>query len=267
LVVHIDNITWVRDGSYILKDITWHVHQGEHWAVIGLNGSGKTALLKMVAGYTQPSKGEISVLGKKFGSYDLRELRKSIGWVSSSLQERLHANETAMDIVLSGKFATIGLYNKAEAEAQEKALFILDQLDCADFAKRSYATLSQGERQKVLIARALFNSPELIIFDEPCTGLDIFAREQLLSTIEKMSLDKLAPTLLYVSHHIEEILPTFSHTLLLRKGSVYSAGKTKDMLTGDNLSSFFEAPVNVQWQGGRPQMSIAGAAALQLTGL
>ncbi len=256
MIIHMTDVSYRRDNINILHKINWTVRSSEHWAIVGLNGSGKTTLLNMLNGYIWPSQGEISVLGKKFGSIDLRELRKSIGWVSSSLQEKLYLNETAEEIVLSGKFASIGLYDKPEEKDVEQALLLLEELGCEHLVKRAYKTLSQGEKQKILIARALINSPELLILDEPCTGLDVFAREQLLSAIEYMGNQAAAPTLLYVTHHIEEILPVFSHTLLMRRGEIHSSGKTDEVLTGDNLSQFFAAPVDVLWQNERAWMRI-----------
>lgn len=243
MIVDVINASITRDSVYLLKDINWKINKGEHWAVLGLNGSGKTTLLNMLNGYIFPSRGEVSVLGKTLGNYDMRELRKSIGWVSSVIQDRLHGYETALDIVLSGKFASIGLYDEPNDEDIKLANSLLEKLSCLHFAKRHYQTLSQGERQRILIARGLMPQPDLLILDEPCTGLDIFAREKLLEIIDSLSKDIDFPTLIYVTHHIEEILPNFSHSLLLRRGEVYSQGKSDDMLTSDNLSNFFEAPI------------------------
>ena len=243
MIIQTKQVSVIKDTKTILKDINWTVSPGEHWAILGLNGSGKTTLLNMVNGYLFPSKGEIQVLGKVFGKFDLRELRKSIGWVSSALQEKLYVNESVEDIVLSGKFATIGLYEQATQEDRAFARQLLERLDVIHFSNRTYQSLSQGEKQRVLIARGLMAAPRLLILDEPCTGLDIFAKEQLLSMIEKLSAEKDAPTLIYVTHRTEEILPVFSHTLLLRRGEIHSSGNTNTVLTTDNLSDFFESPV------------------------
>jgi iron complex transport system ATP-binding protein len=250
------NVSWITDNKYILRNISWKVNDDEHWAIIGLNGSGKTSLLNIIAGYNWPSTGEVSVLGKRFGSYDIRELRKKIGWVSSFLQEQLYADETAEEIVLSGKFATIGLYDKPKKQDIERAVHLLKELRSEVVAKQPYRTLSQGEKQKVLIARALMHSPSLLILDEPCGGLDIFSREHLLSLIETISRQKAAPTLLYVSHRTEEILPVFTHTLLLHRGEIYSQGKTKEVLTKTNLSDFYERKVDVKWRKGRAWIQV-----------
>lgn len=250
MIIQMANVTYHKEQSNILQQVNWTVRSGEHWAIMGLNGSGKTTLLNMINGYIWPTQGEISVLGNPFGTIDLRELRKSIGWASSSLQERFYVNETTAEIVLSGKFATIGLYDQPKAQDVEQAHLLLEELGCQFLVKRSYKTLSQGEKQKVLIARALMGCPKLLILDEPCTGLDVFSREQLLTTIQQIGQGT-GPTLLYVTHHIEEILPVFSHTLLLRKGEVHSAGQTEQVLTSNNLSRFFHLPVEVQQQNGR----------------
>jgi iron complex transport system ATP-binding protein len=251
VIIDLKNVSCILGNRHILRNINWTVRPGEHWAVIGLNGSGKTTLLRMINGYVFPSTGVMTVLGKRFGEYDWRRLRREIGFISSSLQESFYANETAKEIVLSGMFSTIGLYDKTKRKDVGKALSLLQQLDCAHTEKQPYAELSQGEKQKVLIARALISSPRLLIMDEPCAGLDIFSREHLLSSIEDLGRSAHSPTIIYVSHHIEEILPVFTRTLLLRRGEVHSCGKTGKVLTGANLSSFFEAPVDVRLRGGR----------------
>jgi iron complex transport system ATP-binding protein len=255
-VIQMRNVSWISGNRYILRDINWTVRKGEHWAIIGLNGSGKTSLLNLITGYNWPSRGEISVLEKRFGDYDIRELRKRIGLVSSFLQEKLYATETAEEIVLSGKFATIGLYDKAKKRDSEQALRLLRHMQCGYAAKQQYATLSQGEKQKVLIARALINSPEVLILDEPCAGLDIFSREHLLSSIEKIGKRKSAPTLFYVTHRTEEILPVFTHALLIRHGRVHSKGKTGEVLTGKNLTDFFGKHVQVHGRKGRVLITV-----------
>ncbi|HEX3031215.1 MAG TPA: ABC transporter ATP-binding protein [Bacillota bacterium] len=253
-VIHLHNVSLERDDSNLLSKVNWEVKRGENWSILGLNGAGKSLLLNIVTGYLWPTVGDVWVLGHQFGHVDLRELRKSIGWVSSALQEKLYQNETAEEIVLSGRFATIGLYDAPEAEDRAEAQRLLELLDCTYLRERPYKYLSQGERQRVLIARALINDPKLLILDEPCTGLDVFARENLLATIQNLGSAHQAPTLIYVTHHLDEILPVFSHTLLLRKGQVYSAGPNAEVLTPGNLSGFFNSPVTVNWHQGRPHL-------------
>jgi iron complex transport system ATP-binding protein len=258
MIIDIKNVSWKRENKYIVKDITWSVKPGEHWVIMGLNGSGKTSLLNIINGYMWPTKGEVSVLGKKFGEYDLRKLRQSIGWVSSSMHEKLYKNETVENIVLSGKVASMGLlYEKPEIEDYQRAYELLDQMGCSGKEKRVYESLSQGEKQRVLIARALMASPELLILDEPATGLDIFAREQLLERIQEMGSQPNGPTLLYVTHHIEEIVPVFQHVLLLKEGQIYGAGETKELMTAEKLSTFFGTEVDVTWRNKRAWMQMA----------
>src|SRR5699024_6413239 len=197
--------------KHILRDINWSINHGEHWIVLGLNGSGKTSLLNMLNGYSWPTKGSISVLGKKFGQTDLRELRKSIGWVSSALQERVAPTQLAEQIVMSGKYATTGLYDEPTDDDFKRAIQIMDRLGCAYLVNRMYVTCSQGEQQRILIARGLMAQPELLVLDEPTNGLDFIAREHLLTSVEQMIYEENAPSIIYVTHHIEEILPYFTH--------------------------------------------------------
>lgn len=256
MIVELHNISIIRNYKYILKDVNWSIKRGEHWAIYGLNGAGKTMLLNMLNGYIFPSRGQLKVLGKTIGQYDMRKLRKSIGWVSSSIQEKFHDYSTAMDIVLSGKFATVDLYDETTEDDRVYAKYCLEKLNALALAHREYRTFSQGEKQRVLIARSLMAQPELLILDEPCTGLDIIAREQLLDIIKKLSEDENAPTLIYVTHHTEEILPTFSHTLLLKNGEIYSAGITDEILTKESLSEFLETPIVFEKSGNRILVSL-----------
>ncbi|MBP1156572.1 MULTISPECIES: ABC transporter ATP-binding protein [unclassified Paenibacillus] len=254
--IEVKDLSYLRDDKVLLSGIHWRVRKGEHWALLGLNGSGKTTLLNMITGYLWPTKGEINVLGETYGSVDLREMRKLIGWVSSSLQEKLYASDKAQVVVLSGKYATIGLYDKPEAKDFDQASELMHRLGCSHLWDRAYQTCSQGEKQKLLIARALMANPRLLILDEPCNGLDLFAREQLLSGIAGLAGQPDAPTMLYVTHHTEEILPVFTHALLLRRGSMFASGETGKLLTDDTLSAFYELPVEVRSRNGRAWLSI-----------
>lgn len=251
LIVELKNVSILRNYKYILKDINWKIERGQHWAILGLNGAGKTMLLNMLNGHIFPSKGEVQVLGKTLGRYDMRKLRRSIGWVSSAVQERFHGNSLVLDLVLSGKFATLDLYDRVDESDIVFAEGCLEKLGASYLRDRHYKTLSQGEKQRVLIARALMAQPDLLILDEPCTGLDIIAREQVLSMIKNLGQDENSPSLIYVTHHTEEILPIFSHTLLLKDGEVYGAGPTRDLLTEENLSQFFNLPVIYERSGDR----------------
>lgn len=238
-IIDIKDIIWKRNGENILDGVNWQVKKGEHWALLGLNGSGKTTLLNMLNGYIWPTKGTLTILGKTFGKTDLRELRKSIGWVSSSLQSRIKGTEIGLDIVMSGKYASIGLHEETTQADHLKAINLMQKLGCGDLKFRVYETCSQGEKQKILIARGLMADPALLVLDEPTNGLDFIAREDLMVAIDGLARQTDAPTILFVTHHIEEILPIFSHTLLLRDGKVFDQGENKDVLTSARLSQFF----------------------------
>lgn len=254
-VIEMRNVTWRRDGKVVLDGIDWQVAPGENWALFGLNGSGKTTLLNMINGYIWPTTGTISVLGHKYGEVDVREMRKSIGWVSSSLQQRIHGSEKVQDLVVSGKFASIGLYEKPSNEDFDRAEMLMRQLRCGHLLDRSYQTCSQGEQQKLLIARALMADPKLLILDEAANGLDFISKEGLLDSIQELALQPAAPHMIYVTHHTEEIIPAFAKTLLLRRGEVFMQGSTKEMFHGDILSEFFELPVDVSWRNERAWLS------------
>ncbi|WP_445488653.1 ABC transporter ATP-binding protein [Niallia sp. 03133] len=256
MIVQAEGVGLKRSGNWILQNINWEIKKGEHWVLYGLNGAGKTALLNMLCAYYHPTVGNVEVLGKVFGKAELGgALRRKIGLVSNRLQQNLYASDSAFEIILSGAFASIGLYETPTDEIREKAIDLLKQLGCFKYADRAYSSLSQGEKQRVLIARALMLDPELIILDEPATGLDFLAREQLLESIDQMANSKNAPTIIYVTHHLEEVLPIFSHSLLLKKGTVFAKGKTTDMMSSENLSQFFELPVKVIWNNGRPLLT------------
>lgn len=257
-VIEVDNISWDREQKLLLRDVSWKVEKGQHWAILGLNGSGKTTLLNMINGYIWPTKGSVSVFEERFGTVDLRELRKSIGWVSSSLQEKLYMSDKAQSVVLSGKFASIGLYDEPTKEDEDRALELMEELRCSHLVGRAYHTCSQGEKQKLLIARALMASPRLLILDEPCNGLDFISREQLLSSIEQLARRPDAPNLIFVTHHTEEIVPIFGHCLLMRRGEVFRTGKTKEVLTEPLLSEFFETGISVHWHNERAILTWTG---------
>jgi iron complex transport system ATP-binding protein len=256
MVLDVRDVSLMRDGNFILKNINWKINDGEHWALLGLNGAGKTALLHMLCAYYFPTKGEVCVLNRRFGKDVLgEELRQQIGIVSSQLKARMYQSDSAYQIVLSGAFASIGLYETPTDEMRERAQQLLKQLGCFAYANRSYRTLSQGEQQRVLIARALMANPRLLILDEPTNGLDFFAREQLLDAIEQVVTGEHSPTVIYVTHHVDEILPCFSHTLLLKGGEVFATNEKNKIMTSQVLSDFFELPVEVSWKNERPSIS------------
>ena len=232
-IISLDNVSYIRNGKYILKDINWHVNRGEHWVILGPNGSGKTTTLNMVNGYIFPSQGHVKVLEFEFGHSSIIELRKRIGWVSSALSQFIPTNDYPLHIVLSGKFASLGLWEKVDDDDIARANEILDLLKIRHLAERKYGMLSQGEKQKVLIGRALMNHPDIIIFDEAFNGLDIFARHDMEITINELAEGNI--TFILVTHNTDEILPVFGKALLLKDGQVHSQGDIDDMIQYDNL--------------------------------
>lgn len=249
-------VDWKRNGKHILNGINWTVNAGEHWGILGLNGSGKTSLLNIMTGYHFPSSGEVTVLGNRFGKTSLPELRKEIGFVSSSLGRFAHILEfeTIEEIIVSGKFASFGLYEEVEPADWNKADKLIEQFRLQYLKGKPYNLLSEGERRRVLIARSLMNDPKLLILDEPCSGLDIQSREGLLSLIrEIMGNERLV---VYVTHHIEELVEGISHVLLLNSGKIVAAGPKKEVISDALLSETFEIPVHVRWEDERPWLSV-----------
>lgn len=250
-MIKLSEVTVRKNYKDILKNVDWQVNDGEHWAILGLNGSGKTTLLNIIAGYLHPFSGQVEVLGERFGKTYIPELRKKIGLVSSSLQQEFQPFETALSIVLSGKFASIGLWEEVDRADVDLAQHFMRLMHCDYLQEDEYGILSQGEKQRVLIARALMAQPSLLVLDEPCSGLDLIAREEMLKIIDEITKEKECPTIIYVTHYAEEILPCFTHTLLLKRGEVFAKGLSRDILNEEKLSSFYGRPVALQFEQDR----------------
>lgn len=255
-VLEISNLKIQRGGVTILEGVNWRVEHGEHWAILGANGSGKTSLLSALTGYLVPTAGEIVLLGLKYGKTDWRELRKKIGIVSSSVRQMMADDEPALETVVSGKFAMIDFWGKLTRADKSRGLKILRQIECLDLAKREWRVLSQGERQRVLIGRALMARPRVLILDEPCAGLDPAAREHFLQFLQRLGASRNGPALVLVTHHVEEIMPVFSRALILKGGKVLAAGEKLKTVTTQNLSAAFGAKLRLQSKGGRFEMSV-----------
>jgi iron complex transport system ATP-binding protein len=248
--ISVKHVTVDYDGKRALQDLNWSVRSGESWAVVGPNGAGKTTLMSMLNGYRWPTKGTVEVLGSRFGECDLRELRTRIGMVSSFLEGWVRGDERVLDLVVSGKYGSTRLWRKVTPAEKRRATSLLKVLGCEDQVDKRSKELSQGERQRVLIARTLMADAELLILDEPCEGLDLGAREKFLGGLSRLAKAKLT-TMVYVTHRTDEIPPGFTHAMLLKGGRALAAGKIERTLTAENLSACFDLPVRLERLGGR----------------
>ncbi|TSB46996.1 ABC transporter ATP-binding protein [Alkalicoccobacillus porphyridii] len=258
-VIKLEGVNWERDQKRIIQNIQWEVKSGEHWAILGANGSGKTSLLKLITGYEWATNGKITVFGEQFGQTSILEIRKRIGWLSASLEERhRHYNGlTCVDIIASGRHASIGIHEELSDHDVERAYMLADQMGLSKVKEAQLGTLSQGERKKTFYARALMAAPEMVIVDEPTSGLDLLAREQFLNQLHTHHQKERSPTLLYVTHYPEEIVPAVTHVLLLKNGEALAAGPKKEVLTNDYLSEAFDVPIHVAWRDERPWIQIS----------
>lgn len=256
-VLEVSDLCVRRGDTTILRDICWRVKRGEHWAILGANGSGKTSLLSALTGYLTPTGGEILLLGRRYGGADWRELRKQIGLVSSAVRQMMADDEPALETIVSGKYAMIDLWGRATRTDRARALRLLGQIECAYLAERPWRVLSQGERQRVLIGRALMAKPRLLILDEPCAGLDPAAREHFLQFLQRLGRSKSSPTLVLVTHHVEEIMPVFSHVLVLKDGCVLTADTKAKVLTPGFLSQAFDVRAGLRESHDRYSLRVA----------
>lgn len=245
-ILRVHQLTVERGTTRILQGIDWAVEPGQHWSILGANGSGKTSLLKALTGYLMPSSGSLELLGQVYGESDWRELRQHVGLISASISQRIPVEETALETVVSGRLAMIGLWHRITPRERAAALALMRQMGCAELARRRWEVLSQGERQRILIARALMSSPAVLILDEPCAGLDPVAREHFLAFLQRLVARKKSPTLILVTHHVEEILPEFQHVLVLKAGRVLAAGPKSRILTGAVMSGAFGPGVSIR---------------------
>ena len=249
------NVSFRRDGREILKNINWEIKKGENWALLGLNGSGKSTLLSMIPAYTFATSGEVSVFEKKFGTCVWAEVKEKVGFVSSSLNTFSDSlnNQTLNNIVLSGKYNSIGIYQEITQKDREKANNIIKDFKLSHLKLNKYITLSQGEQRKTLLARAFMNEPSLLILDEPCSGLDIRAREIFLKTLEESKSDV---PFIYVTHQIEEIIPSITHVAILDNGEIVSQGNKFKVLTEENLSKLYGIDLKIEWSNNRPWLIV-----------
>lgn len=253
-VVEMKDLFLQRYERTILKGASLRISKGEQWVVLGRNGSGKTTLLEMMTGYMFPTSGTVDVLGSRFGECDVREVRKRIGYISQSLVEKLSLSDPVWEVVATGEYAFLRFYQQIPEDVKEKAVGLLDEIGLGAAARQPFGTLSQGERKKVLLARALMTEPELLIMDEPCSGLDLFEREKLLLEMDKLASRQM--TVVYVTHHMEEIMPMFTHVALVADGEVIAAGPKAEVLNPESLSRAYGLSLEVDWSYGRPWLKV-----------
>jgi iron complex transport system ATP-binding protein len=251
-VVDLDGVGVVRSGADLLRDVTWTVREGERWVVLGPNGAGKTTLFDLLAARSYPSRGRVSVLGEVLGEVDVFELRPRIGLSSASLADGVPGRERVRDVVLTAAHGVVGRWREAYDEVDlQRAEALLAAFGVAGLGDRTFGTLSEGERKRVLVARAVMTDPELLLLDEPAAGLDLRGREDLVTGLSRLAHDPAAPTTVLVTHHVEEIPPGFDHVLLLRQGGVVAAGPVETVLTAATLSDTFGLALRVSVEDGR----------------
>ncbi len=239
-VIRVRGVDVVRGESHLLRGVDWTVHADERWVLLGPNGAGKTTLMQLVSAQLHPTRGEVTLLGETLGAVDVFELRPRIGLTSAALAQRISASERVGDVVVSAGYAVVGRWRERyDVHDLTRAALLMDQWGVASYAARPFGTLSEGERKRTQIARALMTDPELLLLDEPGAGLDLGGREDLVSRLTDLARDPYAPAQVLVTHHVEEIPPGYTHAMLLRGGSVVAAGPIDDVVTPDRLSETF----------------------------
>ncbi|MGB9376249.1 MAG: ABC transporter ATP-binding protein [Mycobacteriales bacterium] len=252
VVVSLEGVSVIRGSNTLLRDINWQVELDERWVILGPNGAGKTTLVLLAAAHLYPSSGGVALLGERLGRANIFDLRPRIGLATASLAARIPPTERVLDAVVTASYAVVGRYREAyDARDEMRARHLLDQWGCAALADRSYGTLSEGERKRLNIARALMTDPEILLLDEPAAGLDLAGREDLLRRLTRLAEDPEAPTLILVTHHVEEIPPGATHAMVLSHGSVVAQGLLGDVLTPQNLSAAYGMPIVVERAGRR----------------
>ena len=252
MVLALAGVDLVRGERTILQGIDWRVRRGERWVVLGPNGSGKTSLCRVAGLYLHPSRGTVEVLGERLGRTDTRELRRRVQLTSAALAAMLQPKLRAEDVVVSGKHAALApWWHRYAAADRRRARALLERFGCRALAGAAFGTLSSGERQRVLLARTLMSDPALWLLDEPTAGLDLGGREQLVALLGAVAAGAGPPSIVLVTHHVEEIPPAFTHALLLAGGRVHAAGAIEDVLTSQRLSSCFGVPLTLERRHGR----------------
>jgi iron complex transport system ATP-binding protein len=261
LVLDLAEVVVVRDGKRILDNVTWEVEEGQRWVMLGPNGAGKTTLLQIMSGHLHPTSGWAAILGEVLGETDVFELRPRVGLASAALADRLPRRERVRDVVLTASYAVVGRFREGYDDADvARADLLLDILGMRGFADRQFGSLSEGERKRVQIARALMPDPELLLLDEPAAGLDLGGREDVVRRLSRLARATDAPAIVMVTHHVEEIPAGMTHVLMLREGRVLASGPIELTLTEANLTDCFGLPLILRFDGDRYSARLAPRA-------
>ncbi|WP_420098850.1 ABC transporter ATP-binding protein [Corynebacterium sp.] len=252
LVVDLRDVALVRDGRHVLHPVTWQVEVDERWILIGPNGAGKTSLLTIAGARQYPSSGTARIVGETLGRTDVRELRTAVGMSSAAVAHQVPGEEKVIDLVISAGYDVMGRWRERYDRGDElRALEILEQMGAVHLGEQTWQTLSEGERKRVLIARALMTDPELLLLDEPGAGLDLGGREDLVVMLGELAADPGAPATVMVTHHVEEIPPGFTHGMILDEGRVVAQGLLEDVMTSENLTRAYHQPISLTVDDGR----------------
>lgn len=251
-VLELAGVTVKRGDAVLLEDINWRVEESDRWVILGANGAGKTTLMQVCTAQIHPTAGVVGILDEVLGAVDVFELRPRIGYTSAAVAEQIPRHELVHDVVVSASYGVLGRWREQYDDLDhERASQLLEEVGASRLAERTFGTLSEGERKRVQIARALMTDPELLVMDEPAAGLDLGGREDLVTTLSLLARDEVAPASVLVSHHVEEIPPGFTHALMLRGGRVVAAGPMAEVVTASNLSRTFGMPLHLEEHDGR----------------
>jgi iron complex transport system ATP-binding protein len=251
-VLELVDVSVVRDGRALVDGVSWSIKEGERWVILGPNGAGKTTLLNVASSYLFPTTGSVRILGELLGRVDVFELRPRIGMAGVAMAEKLPRRQSVLRTVLTAAYGMTAHWQESyEAVDEQRARAFLDRLGMTEHLDRTFGTLSEGERKRTLVARAMMSDPELLLLDEPAAGLDLGGREDLVRRLGRLARDPIAPSMIMVTHHVEEIAPGFTHVLMIRQGQVVAAGPVETELTSRNLSRCFGLPLVVNRNGDR----------------
>ena len=251
-VLNLQNVSVIRDGKTILGPLDWQVNEDERWVILGPNGAGKSTLFALCSTQMHPTTGSVEILGSKLGAVDVFEVRPRIGFMGSTLVNLFPEDEKVIDIVLTAAYAMLGRWNESyELWDESRAQGLLTTLGVRELAQRNFSTLSEGEKKRVLISRSLMSDPEILLLDEPASGLDLGGREDLLNRFDLLANDPYSPVTLIITHHIEEIPAGSTHALLLKSGKIVGSGPIATVITSENLSVAYDMPISVSIMNNR----------------